>query len=195
LLAIDVARDFSTTRITLLDKSNWNAITDIVASMQKDGSAWLEKEGFIGERQRFEIILECRYQGQNFEIPISIDVETGPKVARSAFDKAHKKEQGFILPEQNVYVVTYRLRAMGVMINHHSTENNRPLVRSSIQQSSQCRSVWYQGDWWEAEIKDRNSISELSGPAILNEETSTTFVPPGWSASSCDDGSLLIKEL
>ena len=195
LLAIDVARDFSTTRITPLDKSNWHAITDIVASMQKDGSAWLEKEGFVGENQIFEIILECRYQGQNFEIPIPINVKEGPQIARSEFDKAHKREQGFILPEQNVYVVTYRLRAIGVMSKHNSTENNRPLVTSSIQQSSQCRSVWYQGEWWEAEIEDRYAISELSGPAILNEETSTTFVPPGWNASSFDDGSLLIREV
>jgi len=195
LLAIDVARDFSITRITALDKGNWNAITDIVASMQRDGSSWLEKEGFTGEHQLFEITLECRYQGQNFEIPISINVEEGPQVARSEFDKAHKREQGFILPEQNVYVVTYRLRAVGLMGKHHSTESNRSFVKSSIQQSSQCRSVWYQGDWWEAEIKDRYSISELSGPAILNEETSTTFVPPGWNASSFDDGSLLIREV
>ena len=195
LLAIDVARDFSTTRITPLDKSNWHAITDIVTSMQNDGSAWLEKEGFVNDNQIFEIILECRYQGQNFEIPIPINIKEGPQIARSKFDKAHKREQGFILPEQNVYVVTYRLRAVGVMSKHNSTENTRPLATSSVQQSSQCRSVWYHGEWWEAEIKDRYAISELSGPAILNEETSTTFVPPGWNASSFHDGSLLIREV
>ena len=82
-----------------------------------------------------------------------------------------------------------------MMSKHNSTENKRPLVTSSIQQSSQFRSVWYQGEWWEAEIEDRYAISELSGPAILNEETSTTFVPPGWNASSFDDGSLLIREV
>ena len=195
LLAIDVARDFSTTRITPLDKSNWHAITDIVASMQNDGSAWLEKEGFVDESQIFEIILECRYQGQNFEIPIPINIKEGPQKARSEFDKAHKREQGFILPEQNVYVVTYRLRAIGVMSKRNSTENNRSLATGSVQQSSQCRSVWYHGEWWKAEIKDRYAISELSGPAILNEETSTTFIPPGWNASSFDDGSLLVREV
>ena len=68
--------------------------------MQKDGSAWLEKEGFVGENQIFEIILECRYQGQNFEIPIPINVKEGPQIARSEFDKAHKREQGLYSPNK-----------------------------------------------------------------------------------------------
>ena len=82
-----------------------------------------------------------------------------------------------------------------MMSKRNSTENNRSLATGSVQQSSQCRSVWYHGEWWKAEIKDRYAISELSGPAILNEETSTTFVPPGWNASSFDDGSLLVREV
>ena len=61
--------------------------------------------------------------------------------------------------------------------------------------TGQTQTFRHTGEWWEAEIKDRYAISELSGPAILNEETSTTFVPPGWIASSFDDGSLLIREL
>ncbi|AGO60171.1 hypothetical protein [Ferroplasma acidarmanus] len=48
----------------------------------------------------------------------------------------------------------------------------------------QKRNVYINGKWENVEVYQRNSLpvkKEIKGPSVIEEDGSSTFVPPGWT--------------
>jgi N-methylhydantoinase A len=56
------------------------------------------------------------------------------------------------------------------------------------------REAVFGGRSWDAAVVDRNSVPDLlAGPAIVDEQTATTVVPPGWILQAGETGVLLLR--
>jgi N-methylhydantoinase A/oxoprolinase/acetone carboxylase beta subunit len=59
--------------------------------------------------------------------------------------------------------------------------------------ASYLTKVFGDGAWREARVQARDAVSELQGPAIVTEYSSTTWVPEGWTITRQTSGALLMS--
>jgi len=67
-------------------------------------------------------------------------------------------------------------------------------IKRAINKSTRC---YFRGKWLKANIFDRNRIrirSLIKGPALIVEDTSTTFLPPGYVCNVDDYENLIIEK-
>ena len=84
------------------------------------------------------------------------------------------------------------IRAMGI------GRLDRPGVVSpaATAPARRTREVWFAGKPVETAIVERSGLTDgqgVSGPAIVEEPTATTIVPPGWHAAIAAGGHMLIR--
>ena len=138
-----------------------------------------------------EHTLDLRYVGQSFEIGISDGQTSGAEDVEERFHAAHEALYGYRL-ERPLELVCLRTRA------ELRTERTRPhpprakrLAASAVRGT---RRTWF-GRSVEAARIDRAALppgTRFTGPAIVEEYSGTTLVPPGWSARVCAGGHLLL---
>ena len=124
--------------------------------------------------------LDLRYRGQSFEI--SVPEGDDP---RAAFEERHRELYGWTLEHGEVEIVNLRTRAYA-----HSSAGpaaagrrarRRPAPRSAVVGE---RRAWF-GKGVTALRIDRSALSPghvVEGPAIVEEYSGTTLVPPGFRA-------------
>lgn len=191
VLVSDIARDFSETRLIPLETAPPHSLSAAFDDMRRQGGDWLAREGLAQDEQRFDCVIECRYAGQNFEIAVPFDPQFDDTTSiRSKFDEAHAQSQGFSLPTRAVEAVTFRLKARS---NSVQTSGNGHSQNPQSSTSVVTRPVHFDGRDWPTQIWPRAMLSgsaPLPGPAVIEEATSTTIVPPGWMCHVLDDGTL-----
>ena len=163
-----------------------------LAGMEVEGRDWLTSEGIPSEGHRFDRVLEARYSGQNFEIAVPFAASEGADEMRKMFDEAHRREQGFSLPNRSVDSVTYRVKVHALSVGSQDIGEKTPMPDTT---DSRSRPIWIAGDWHDADVLNRESLKPgtlIAGPAVLNEVTATTLIPPNWRGEVLDDGTISI---
>jgi N-methylhydantoinase A len=198
ILVSDIARDYSRTRITPLTEAGWPDLCAAFDEMESAGHRWLASEGSAPPARRFDRMIEARYQGQNFEIACHFAANEGLETAVQRFHAAHAREQGFSLPDRTVEAVTLRLKASTPPPGQGKAEGvtgNLTTVRSD---PVGTRAVLFSGARHDSAIYDRERLGsgdEIIGPAVFEEATATTVLPPGWCARVLSDETLVIERV
>ncbi|MGH6650952.1 MAG: hydantoinase B/oxoprolinase family protein [Sphingopyxis sp.] len=110
---------------------------------------------------------------------------------RAAFEDAHRARFGFASPERGLVVETLVVEAVrpGDSIDRPS------LAAGDVGAPIDRVEIWTGGRTWDAPVYDRATLrpgQELTGPALIREEISTTVVEPGWLAHMLPNGALLL---
>lgn len=189
ILVADIARDFATVPLVSLSEG-WSDLTAAADTLRSRGAAWLHGQRIPPESHGFSFVAACRYRGQNFELPIVCELADGPSALRAVFDDQHAASHGFALPDQEVDVVTLRLRAW-------ASPQISPPQRTSPKQGAQPkRRIARFGAPHDTPVVDRATLTgEGTGPLILEEATSTTVIPPGWSYAVQSDSTLILERV
>lgn len=194
MLQTDVRHDFKETLYSFWDLIDAETIDAAFGRLQDKGSAFLSDEGIGGDRVGFERAIDFRYYGQEYVLTIPLD--DGPidkDKVRADFDEAYKRQYGHNSPENRIEMANIRLAALGRL----ERPDNAPPLREAAR-AARTRDVWFGGVPSETAIIDRNSINDgesVSGPAIIEEITSTTLLPPTWTAQLIEGGHMsLVKE-
>lgn len=193
ILLSDVSLDLVRSEITAADRQSWPRILQRFAIMQASGRAWLDGERIPPERRRFALVIDARYKGQNHEVQVRLSDEAlqlGDFVA--AFADAHRREYGYDIPARAIEVVNCRLKAIGLI--------DRPaphfIGASGTPHPKATRQVHFDAGWIETPVYDRADLAvaiRLSGPAVVDEMSATTLVPPGCHLSVDRSGNLLME--
>jgi N-methylhydantoinase A len=193
ILLSDVSIDLVRSELLGATEDNWPRIRQRFATMRSDGAAWLDSEHIPMERRRFDCIIDARYLGQNHEVPVrlSSDSMSREEFIR-AFEDAHRREYGYDIAGRAVEVVNCRLKAVGLI--------DRPSPRfagsSMAPLPKAVRRVHFDDGWLETPVFDREALpigANLLGPAILDEMSATTLLPPGCELTVTRSGNLLLE--
>ncbi|WP_337860646.1 hydantoinase/oxoprolinase family protein [Ferroplasma sp.] len=118
---------------------------------------------------------DCRYVGQGSELTIPVTTPDKDEIIKD-FTKTHDKTFGFTL-ERPVEILTIRVFAVKKRIkpdiNNIENKNVQPYKRK----------IYINGKWEDVDVYSRNSLplgKEINGPAVIEEDGSSTFVPPKW---------------
>ncbi|UCF08830.1 MAG: hydantoinase/oxoprolinase family protein [Thermoplasmata archaeon] len=116
--------------------------------------------------------LDVRYRGQSYEINIELEGDL-----REAFHEKHRRVYGYAVPSEPLELVNIRLFAV------HPREKHVPDIMGNGSGSPRSeRKVLFDEGRIPAPIYSRSNLPagfEGEGPAIVEEHTATTVVPPG----------------
>ncbi len=138
--------------------------------------------------------VDMRYAGQAFELTIWTDgTAADPARLRQRFEEEHHWRYGYARPSLHVEVVAYRIR----VVRRNATRVTPPLPGGGGAAPNSAE-VTIGGRAVAATFIGRDALppgATLDGPAIVEEATSTTVVPPGWRLTCLPSGDLMLEDL
>ncbi|MEM5471049.1 hydantoinase/oxoprolinase family protein [Hoeflea sp. AS60] len=193
MLQTDMRHDFKETMYgfwDLIDQSNLESAFENLAAKGKD---YMLGENVAAANISFERGVDFRYHGQ--EYVLTIPIPDGPidmAAVRNSFDAAYERQYGHCSPEGRVEMANIRLAAVGHIPR---PENAPPLPMAA--KPERTRDVYFSGTAQPTRIVDRNALADgqaVSGPAIIEEGTTTTLLPPGWQAVVIQGGHMALSK-
>lgn len=182
MLMADVMKDYSKTVMRTLrpDASNEEVLGHIeseFAALAKRAAEDMAAEGFSDAAVRIRRRVDMRYKGQAFELTV-------PSSADSVrhFHEAHESAYGYRREQEPVEVVTVRVTAIGDVVKPDLTPAAGDPAGDAPRPSGDVK-LFYDGEWLVAAAYDRAELvfgHGIMGPAVIAEDTATTFVPPGF---------------
>jgi len=190
MLLSDLKHDFVRTFVAPLAGADWSRLQDLVGDMQATAGELLAEERIPEMRREYHIKLDCRYRKQYHEVSFTVprqmfeaaDVDA---IAR-AFHAEHNRLYGYSLEEQAVPVeiINVRLQALGRTdkLGHqelpyggadaaHASKGKRPVY------------VFEQADFADTPVYDGHRLTHgnhVTGPAMIEQETTAIFVSAGF---------------
>jgi N-methylhydantoinase A len=169
----------------------------VARELIEEGRAILAAEGYPSHRQRLTLSADLHYVGQDHALTIQFDgdqLRKGGTELSEAFHAEHSRTYGY-QSEEEVAVRAVRCVARGIADAPRvpeSLEIYRPNGRRE-QSSRRC----YFGDglgWVETTVLDRQDVGDerVMGPAVVEEESSLTLVPPGWTVHADEFSNLVL---
>jgi len=167
--------------------------------LEKQAEEWLAADDVPTASRVFRRYVEARYEGQSFEVRVEFDrpiSDVSLTTFIAAFHAEHKAQYSYDIQERIVEIVNCRLEAVGV--------TPKPPMRSAEGQAGMesvidRRQVHFgaNGGWQQAAVHDRAQLTpgtSIAGPAVVEEMSSTTIVPPNHHATVDDIGNLIMEQ-
>jgi N-methylhydantoinase A len=200
LLAAEVKFDLSRsylTRLSALDPAHLGRLLD---EMTRSGTEVVREAG-VGGAVTTARSADLRYVGQGYELPVPlpdgpVDATTAGRL-REAFDGAYAHRYGYADPRAEVELVTVAASVSGAGLEVRLPEH-RPTTREAAEARKPDRAVYFpeSRDYVACPIYDRARLpvgARIAGPAVVEEDESTTVLPPG-AAAEVDRWANLIVE-
>lgn len=171
----------------------------VIDDLRLAAEAWFEREGIPADERSTRFVLDMRYQRQNFELQVDVgdgDVrdEDLPGIAER-FHETHRRSYGFAHPDSTVRVVNVTVIAAQPVESPVA-----PLwpERAAADASSVVahRPVRFEDGVGDAAIHHRELLRAgdvLVGPAIVEQQDSTTVLPPATRAVVDPFGTLIVE--
>jgi N-methylhydantoinase A len=191
LLVADAVRDYVQTYVSVTGDMGSDVVRRQVERLVARATAEFAGYGFDPNQLVFYPTCDARYQGQAFELSIPLDEPLpSPSDIALRFHDEHKRRYGFSSPSEPVEIVNYRLRT----VFPRPLEDWALTARADQPVVAEGR-VLIGGEWQVCPFYERASLPidyTIVGPAIVEEETSTCYIPPTWKADVTQHNSLLI---
>ncbi len=130
---------------------------------------------------------ELRYTGQSFELSVEADIDD----LRPAFEDTHEQRYGYRDVEAEVELVNVRVSVWGARppLTLGAAEGEPP-ARATTQIVFNGERV--EAGLWRGELPVG---ARIEGPALCAMPESTLLVPPGWSGSVDEHGTVVLERV
>ncbi|HXT80283.1 MAG TPA: hydantoinase/oxoprolinase family protein [Acetobacteraceae bacterium] len=191
-----IAYEVVRTLLVRLDALDQATVTRLFADMRAEAEAVVRlgvPEGALLEtRTAF-----MRYRGQGHEITVVLpDGAADAAALRAVFDTAYERLFGRIIPGLEVEAVTWTL----ALAQPHQLPPRAAAPPASAGPSPSGRRRIVEsatGEAMQASVFARDALavgSSIAGPAMIQEDGTTTIVPPGFTARIDAGGEIVIEE-
>ncbi|HEY0294474.1 MAG TPA: hydantoinase/oxoprolinase family protein [Bordetella sp.] len=144
---------------------------------------------------RLEIGLDLHYRGQGYEMTLWLpDALASKEAIQEGFNALHRERYGYCRDAVPVHVLNYRIKL--AQPNTSQIPIQAADAESTAQGGLSRRPIRVSGQTCMAVFLPRHGLAigqVVEGPAIIEESTSTTLVPPGWAARATENGDLLLE--
>jgi N-methylhydantoinase A len=195
LVVSDVVVDRVRTKLYDQDDVDLDAVAAIYRQLSDEATAEVAQQGFAGDRLRTEreIDVRFRYQSHELSVPMpegSVHEGTVAKVA-DEFRDLYARLYG-VRPDDPVELVNYRVRVVG-LVEKPDWASGRMEQGPAPRAGERPAYFAEAGNHIATSVYRRDDLGwghSVAGPAILEDASSCTVVPPGWAAEVDRWGSL-----
>ena len=199
LLVTEMRRDYVTALggVTAAE-ARPDALEAAFRAMEAEGAAVLEGQGFARERIRLERFADLKVAGQTYELSLPVAGaldDAGLARLVAAFGDLYRERYAFFYEGDPIELVNLRLAALGVPAPIALPEDDGAGADPGRGRKGE-RPVCFDGlGFVDTAIYERGRLGAgmtVPGPAIIEEETSSTIVPPGTTAEVAADHGLFV---
>ncbi len=188
LVVADIVHDLVQSTVTEMSRMTPARLAEGLDALIARAEERLEANAVPPPRRRYDRALDIKYVGQGYTLEIAVPEgaitnRTLTDIARRFHDR-HEALYGFRAEGEPVEIINFRLRATGAL------ERADPEPRPRGPRDARAARTGTRAAWVEAEramrpheIYDRALLAAghvLAGPAIVEQDDSTTVIPPGW---------------
>jgi N-methylhydantoinase A len=167
-----------------------------IDELTSDLAERLREQGFGLDEAQINRSVDVRYKGQAYELTVSVpdgDIdETRLDTITEAFHEKHARLYGHAMRDEPIEAVTLRVDG-----NVSTAPLEDVLTRSDRKAYYGDRDVYFaESGYTPTEIHDRNALEpgeSVTGPAILEENGSTSIIPPETKAEVSESGSVIVS--
>lgn len=195
MLQTNVRHDLTQTFYQAMQATTLEKLEAVYEQLEEQGRASLRAEEVPGEQMGFLRTADMRYIGQEYSVNVPVSFaseEDGLEAITARFHAAYKTRYGHSTPGAPIEFVNLRVAAFGKL--ERRTASFRPAkegqgyetgTRNVIFHAQAVPTTFYR--------RDRLPIGiTLAGPHVIEEETATTVVPPGWISRVDELGHIMI---
>jgi N-methylhydantoinase A len=188
------------TYVTQAVDAGTEQLLDDLRALQDKAAQSLNADGIAKEDQEVFYQADLRYAGQAYQISLDFNEaelrEQGIDLLIRLFDTEHKQLFTFALDEgHEIVMIRAIVKAKGGALADLKVGKTGTTLQECILHDTR---YFYEGDWHDAVIYDRNKLHEgliVPGPAIVTEMDSTTVILPGYEATVDKLDNLVISPL
>jgi N-methylhydantoinase A len=186
MLITDLKHDYVRTYARDLDKVDLDEVSGLYRDMAADARRTLGDEGVSDDRIEIDFAADLRYVGQFNEVEVpSTGGEVAPEVLDAmvaAFHERHDTLYGYSMPGAPIELINLRVSARGVTDKpQFSTVEAGGEDPSAAKRGE--RSAYFEGEFVDVPVYDALRLvngNVVTGPAIVDQPTTTIVVPPGF---------------
>jgi 5-oxoprolinase (ATP-hydrolysing) len=150
----------------------------ILEEMKKEAEELLQLEGIKkDEISSYRVLLFLRYTGQDDTIEIHRDDQSSDILR--FFREEYMRQYGHVIENREIELESVKLIVGG--ITSEEKHYSEPIEKFEGQAITSIKS--FCGSWMETQVYDIDLLqggSALKGPAVVINQTSTSFIDPGW---------------
>ena len=184
MLVTDVHQERSLTRVTALDDAQPEAIEAVFRAMEAEAIRDLAAENFPRDRLKTLRAAGMRYRGQSYEVNVDVPAITGAAdfaLLAERFHDAHLRRYGHKATSEVVEIVNYKVTGVGIIPKPEL--KSLPETSAPLPRPLEVRRAFFgPAGICETPVFRRSDLApgaRLSGPAIVEEQTSTIVLYPG----------------
>ena len=195
LIASDFVLFESLTHRALADDSAADTLRNVFATMRERALARARAAG-LGNKVQLTLTAEMRFVGQAFEVPVVFNEREIKRMTaagvRQRFAEAHHRVFFFGGDaEKPIEFVSFRLGLA-------ATLKELPLLAETEAGTSAETTIRLYDTklWREGRLRSRASLhlrDRVPGPALLEDPTSTLYVPAGWTARRDENDNTILQ--
>jgi N-methylhydantoinase A len=170
-------------------------------AMEEEAARDLAAQGFLASQISLVRLADLKVAGQTYELSLPLPCpgalnDAGLAALLDAFAKLYRERYAFFFEGEPIELVNLRLAALG---HNPAVELKRyqPVGPDPESARKDRRPVYFEGaGWLPTAIYERARLRPgmvVSGPAVIEEETSSTLVLPGAPATVLDDLGLVME--
>lgn len=201
LLVADLKRVYRETNLIPVTENVARDVGAAFARMRDKAVAEFAEFGRRADEIVFQHELEMRFTGQGFELVSLLDLERLARDGRAyvldLFKAAHAARYGTAAASGKVEIVTLQLTSTVPTGRGAMQLLTAPPAAREAGPDAERGAIHYRGSvtdcrfFWRADLSPGATVA---GPAIIEEPTATTLVPPGWSAVVDASGALILTD-
>ena len=197
-LSADVASDFVRS-LFLRMGSDLSPMAEAYRQLELDAIKWVKSEAPFLTEHHLVLSADMRYVGQSYEVDVPLEVDwilrDDWQAIIAAFHAVHQRVYSHAEPTSPVELIDLRLRIVG---NTPKPPLPAPAqVRLGTPASiGGKRRVILNGELTETSVYRRGELlggHVFSGPALVDQNDTTVYLPPRWSAAVHASGSLIVR--
>ena len=195
LVCADLRVDLMKSVLLSVDDSHTKDILETFDSLSTEAKARLEQQGANTDEIDVEWMIDMRYKGQSHELQIPIQKEKKNFASTSSklFENKHEQSYGYRMQDRAIEWVTVRVTARGKQLmvkphKHECEEDEIPFGTRDV--------VLEDGSIVPVDIYRKHQLQvgkTITGPAIIEQLDTTTYVAPNWKCVQNIDGTMWLR--
>jgi N-methylhydantoinase A len=200
LLVTGVRHDYVTALGNLCpNQVDLAALEALYRGMEAEAEAELAGQGFGRDAMTLIRLADLKVAGQTYELSLPLP-ETGPltdaglELLLEGFARLYRERYAFFFDGEPIEIVNLRLAALG-----QNPDVTLPIFAAGYDPATawkSARPVYFENiGYTDTAVYERTLLRPgmvVTGPAIIEEQTSSTLVPPGTVAKVLDDLGLVL---
>jgi N-methylhydantoinase A len=193
MLQTDLRHDFTMSFYRAVDAVDVKDIESSYNELEAEGKDAVLAEGVEEKDISYQRSADMRYTGQEYTInvPVADDIDIEQVIEN--FHDAHRRRYGHSSPGAPVEFVNVRVAAIGAVGKFSSpaaigaTDHDNVILGE--------RNATFDGVAHMTPVVARDRLGTdytIDGPVIIEEQSATTIVPPGWQVKVDEQGNILL---